>query len=169
MDAPSPRLPWRRLLVPVDGSDCSDRGLAQAIELARLTGAALRVIHVVDELTFVNAREVPATDWRQVDELMRAAGQDIVRRAQARVAAAGLVAEGEVLDDLAGRLPEAVAREAARWHADLVVLGTHGRRGMDRVLMGSGAERIARQSPVPVLLVRPAAAPDEGEPSGLRD
>jgi nucleotide-binding universal stress UspA family protein len=68
--------------------------------------------------------------------------------------AMGVNAQSQVLDPSSQRLGESVADEAADWGADLVVLGTHGRRGLGRVLLGSGAEQVIRLCPVPVLVVR---------------
>ena len=68
--------------------------------------------------------------------------------------AMGVSAESHVVDKPHQRLGESVADEAADWGADLVVLGTHGRRGLGRMLLGSGAEQVIRLSPVPVLVVR---------------
>ena len=72
--------------------------------------------------------------------------------------AAGVVAETALLEGLDLRLGDVVADDARAWSADLVVVGTHGRRGVGRVLLGSGAEQIIRQAPVPVLAVRSSRA-----------
>jgi nucleotide-binding universal stress UspA family protein len=66
---------------------------------------------------------------------------------------AKLDAESGLVDNFAGRVAEAIVEQAKRWRADLIVMGTHGRRGFDRLLMGSNAELVARYSSVPVLLV----------------
>jgi nucleotide-binding universal stress UspA family protein len=72
---------------------------------------------------------------------------------------AGVEADTVLFDNFGERLPDAVADAARQWEADLIVVGTHGRRGMGRVLMGSGAEQIIRIAPVPVLVVRSPEAP----------
>ena len=72
---------------------------------------------------------------------------------------AGVPADTRLVEASGARLGETVASEARAWEADLVVVGTHGRRGLGRVLLGSGAEQVIRQAPVPVLAVRdPEAA-----------
>ncbi len=68
--------------------------------------------------------------------------------------AAGVEADNMLFDNFGERLGDAVADAAKRWNADLVVVGTHGRRGIGRVFLGSGAEQIIRLAPVPVLVVR---------------
>jgi nucleotide-binding universal stress UspA family protein len=67
---------------------------------------------------------------------------------------AGVSAETATLDTTAGRVCDLVVAQAKKWNADLIVLGTHGRRGVNRLLLGSDAEQILRLAPVPVLLVR---------------
>ena len=62
--------------------------------------------------------------------------------------------ETALVDSVGQRVSDIILDQAAAWPADLIVIGTHGRRGVDRVLMGSDAEQVARRSPVPVLLVR---------------
>ena len=151
---------YQRILVPIDGSPTSNRGLDEAIQLARLTGASLRLIHVVDEMTFATGFETYAAYAGDVIPMMRQAGEEILALGKARVAAAGLdKVETQLLESFAVRVWELVVEQAQDWKADLIVIGTHGRRGMGRLLMGSDAEQILRMSPVPVLLVRaPEAA-----------
>ena len=72
------------------------------------------------------------------------------------VQGAGVAVDTVLLDKLGQRLGAAVANSAKHWNADLIVVGTHGRRGLGRLLMGSGAEQIIRQAPAPVLVVRAA-------------
>lgn len=73
----------------------------------------------------------------------------------AQAKSAGVPCDSRLADQPGRRLGELVAQEAQDWNADLVVVGTHGRRGVGRVLLGSGAEQVIRMSPVPVLSVRP--------------
>ena len=108
---------YQNILVPVDGSAISDLGVQEATKLARLTGASVRLLHVVEQ-------------------------------------AAHLTVDAVLHEDTSGRVAEIVADEATSWGADLVVLGTHGRRGVGRLILGSDAEQVLRPSPVPVLLVR---------------
>ncbi|SHN40591.1 universal stress protein, partial [Rhizobacter sp. OV335] len=85
---------------------------------------------------------------------LRSAGEEILAKGRARAAEAGVAADSQLFEGLATRLADAVEQEAQRWGADLVVLGTHGRRGASRFFLGSDAEQVLRSSPVPVLLVR---------------
>jgi nucleotide-binding universal stress UspA family protein len=147
---------YERILVPIDGSPTAERGLAEAIALAALTGGRLRLVYVADLLTLVLAgeRNPPSVDLLRV---VRDGGRALLHAGCACAAEAGVAADSVLLENTAGRVAELVASEAERWHADLIVIGSHGRRGVARALLGSDAEWIARLAPVPVLIVR---APD---------
>ncbi|MFT4267455.1 MAG: universal stress protein [Xenophilus sp.] len=145
---------YQRILVPVDGSATSREGLDEAIRLARLTGGQLRLIHVVDELSLavgMGAYAGPIEGW--ADEL-RAAGQKVLDEAGAAAKAAGVPFDTALNDNIGAPVTDVVLHEAQRWPAELLVLGTHGRRGVGRLLLGSSAEAIVRAATVPVLLVR---------------
>jgi nucleotide-binding universal stress UspA family protein len=145
---------YQRILVPIDGSPTSARGLSEAIAVARLTHASIRLIHVVDELPFtVNA--VSIGSWTgDIFSWLRETGEGVLNEGRARVEAAGIPVETVLHDTFQGRICDLVIDEANAWKAELIVIGTHGRRGPGRLLMGSDAEQILRLAPVPVLLVR---------------
>lgn len=145
---------YQRILVPVDGSPTSNAGLAEAIRLARLTGGQLRLLHVVDQMPFGVGAEAYGAISGDVLTLLREAGEQILQDGRARVLAAGLAVDTAIFETPGRRLADYVAEQALAWPADLVVLGTHGRRGVGRLLLGSDAEQVARLAPVPVLLVR---------------
>jgi nucleotide-binding universal stress UspA family protein len=145
---------YKRILVAVDGSSTSLAGLKEAIGLAELTGARIRLIHVVDELSAALQLDENSTrsgDWLN---MLKEGGAKILRQAESVVAADGIPVDTRLDDRFGERLGTVVANEAQEWKADLVVTGTHGRRGVSRMLLGSDAEGILRLSPVPVLLVR---------------
>jgi nucleotide-binding universal stress UspA family protein len=145
-----------RILVPVDGSATADRALAAGAELSRLCGARLRLLHVVDPLLHTSGFETPAVYLKDCVPAMQHAGAELLERAQAAAAAAGVAdAETALRTSRGARVAELIVDEAKQWGAALVVIGTHGRRGLDRALLGSDAERVARSAPMPVLLVRP--------------
>lgn len=79
-----------------------------------------------------------------------------------RARAAGVAADNLLFEKYGESLGETVASEAMRWNADLIVVGTHGRRGVGRLLLGSGAEQVIRLAPTPVLVVRSADSDDNG-------
>ena len=87
------------------------------------------------------------------------AGEAVLKRALERVRGAPVAVETVLVPHPGGRLADRVLQQASEWPADLVVLGTHGRRGVGRMLLGSDAEQVLRTAPVPVLLVRAPNAP----------
>jgi nucleotide-binding universal stress UspA family protein len=145
---------YRRILVPVDGSPTARRGLDEAIALARATGAAIRVLHVIDEPYAALGIDGICGAPGAILDLLRENAQRIVDEAAAPARAAGVAVDDAIEDSLHGRVCDLVAKAAVDWKADLLVIGTHGRRGLDRLLLGSDAEQILRTAPVPVLLVR---------------
>ncbi len=149
---------YQKILVPIDGSATSARGLSEAIRLGRLTGARLRLIHVVDELSFALSAGYGMSYTADILGLLREAGVEILSKAKAEVEAAGLQVDTVLNDSFAGRVCDLVADQTTGWGAELIVLGTHGRRGVGRLFMGSDAENIVRSATVPVLLLRSEAA-----------
>jgi nucleotide-binding universal stress UspA family protein len=145
---------YQKILVPVDGSPTSSRGLQEAIKLARLTGARLRLIHIVDEIGLATGLGAETMMTGDMMQLLREGGERLLAKAKARVEKALVPVDTVLGDSLAGRVCDQVIDQARAWRADLIVLGTHGRRGVGRMLLGSDAEMIVRLATVPVLLVR---------------
>lgn len=141
---------YKRILVPVDGSEASTKALVAALQLAREGSGRVRLLHVLDELAYLSGFEVGG----DLLGIARQYGSRTLQDAMAVAASSGVPADTKLVESRGPRLGEAVAAEARDWEADLVVVGTHGRRGMGRVLLGSGAEQVIRQAPVPVLAVR---------------
>jgi nucleotide-binding universal stress UspA family protein len=160
---------YERILVPIDGSPTSARGLEEAIALARLTHASLRLVHVVDQLPYALSMD-PTGAWSgDVYGLLHEAGESLLTKSKAEVGAAGISVDTVLRDSLEGRVCDLVVAEAKLWKADLIVIGTHGRRGPGRLLLGSDAEQILRLSPVPVLLVRSTDAANRHEAAASGD
>jgi nucleotide-binding universal stress UspA family protein len=147
---------YSKILVPVDGSVTSDQGLAEAIRLAKLTGGQLELLHVNDLQSLASLPDTSLGLTPEVFTMMREGGEALLARCRASAEAAGVVAKTRLSDVYGSRVSDQVVDEARRWGAEIIVLGTHGRRGLGRALLGSDAELIARYSPVPVLLVRGA-------------
>jgi nucleotide-binding universal stress UspA family protein len=141
---------YQRILVPVDGSATSDKALAAALRLARESDGRIKLLHTVDEMAYMGGYEYAG----DLAEYARENGKKVLAAGLAASAAAGVQAESELVDTIGQRLGDTVAQQARQWPADLVVVGTHGRRGIGRVLLGSGAEQIIRLAPVPVLVIR---------------
>jgi nucleotide-binding universal stress UspA family protein len=145
---------YQRILVPVDGSPTAQKGLDEAIALAKLTGGQLRLLYVVDELMFVSSIQEYSTYSADMARLLKDAGTEILRVCAERARAGGVQAETVLIDSVSGRVADVIVEQAGKLLADLIVLGTHGRRGLRRFALGSDAEQVVRMAPVPVLLIR---------------
>lgn len=145
---------FKRILVAVDGSTTAELALQKAIELAGETRGPLRIVHVVDLVSLNLSTELPNPS--EIWEAMLKGGREILHKAQTVASAAGVAAETGLLeiDTLGHRIPEMIATDADTWPADLIVLGTHGRRGLSHLLLGSVAEGVVRVATKPVLLIR---------------
>ncbi|MBH2010726.1 MAG: universal stress protein [Xanthomonadaceae bacterium] len=150
---------YHQILVPVDGSPPSEKALDEAIRLARLNGARLRLVHVVDEMGYVNGFESAVNYLNDIIPLMRVAGEKLLAHDRQKALDQGVQADSVLIDEGPGRICDHVAEQATLAKADLIVVGSHGRRGIGRLLLGSDAEQIVRHALVPVLVVR---APVEG-------
>jgi nucleotide-binding universal stress UspA family protein len=141
---------FRKILVPVDGSETSHRALTMALQMARDAGGKVRLVHCMDELAYLGGFEYSGAYLGQV----RDGATRLLTEAPEICGSAGVEAETQLVERPGQRLGETMAEQARQWDADLIVVGTHGRRGIGRVLLGSGAEQITRLSPVPVLPIR---------------
>jgi nucleotide-binding universal stress UspA family protein len=149
---------YARILVAVDGSAGSTHALEHAVGLARSLSAVLRIVHVVDMGLLPYGPEL-SLDIGPLIEARRAAAANVLASAGDTAQSSGITIESALVDlaTPSQSVAEALAEDAAAWSADLVVLGTEGRRGVERWLLGSVAEGVARRAAMPVLLV-PAAA-----------
>ena len=141
---------FKRILVPVDGSATSTKALTAALQLARDAGGRVRVLHSVDELAYLSGFEYSG----EVMKVARENATKVLDDAMAIAKSSGVPADQQLVDQPGARLGQTVSDAAKAWEADLVVVGTHGRRGIGRVLMGSGAEQVTREASVPVLVIR---------------
>ena len=141
---------FKKILVPVDGSATSNKAVDFALRMAKDDQASVRLLHCIDETSFLDAYEYSSELIQQA----RQAGQKILQGGQAAAQKLGVTADTLLLERAGQRLGHSVADVAGDWGADLVVVGSHGRHGIGRLLLGSGSEQILRTSPVPVLLVK---------------
>ena len=147
---------YRRVLVAVDGSATSNKAITAALEMASYSGgrSVIRLIHVIDEMAYFTGLDPYAGQTYSVISVMREAGEKVLAEALAVVQSANVQADTVLVDRLGAHLAETVAEKAKEWDASLIVVGTHGRKGIGRMLMGSGAEQIIRLSTCPVLVIR---------------
>ncbi|RKR38615.1 universal stress protein [Paraburkholderia sp. BL17N1] len=134
----------RRILFALDGSEASSDALQSGLRLAR-PDSSIRAVYVVDRAV----RFLKDAFIDEGDKVLAAAAEVFAN--QINAVEFGLVETDPPGDDI----PHTIVREAQRWHADLVVVGTHGRRGFSRWFLGSVAGRTARITQTPLLMVRP--------------
>ena len=145
---------YRRLLVALDNTATSKLALEHAAGIARLSGATVVLLHVLESFRHVSGFESPKVYAEEVLPRMRTAGRELLDEAAAPLIEQGIEVETVLLEGSDERVAELIARRAEEAGVDLVILGTHGRRGVNRLLLGSDAEHVARIAPVPVMLVR---------------
>jgi nucleotide-binding universal stress UspA family protein len=141
---------YRRVLIPVDESPWSDAALAKGLELAKALGAEAKVIYVVDAGAVY--RLAGGVHAEEIAEQCRRAGQVCIDRAVEQARRAGVGATTAVIEE-DDRIPDAIVAESQRWPADLIVMGTHRRHGIDRFVLRSVAEAVVRTASVPVLVI----------------
>jgi nucleotide-binding universal stress UspA family protein len=146
---------YRRILVPLDGSATSSRGLREAVGLAKIHKARLRLLNVLDERFFVSTAEgYPMSNVSELIGSLRAEGQRALDDASKLALKQGVLVDASLVESGGKPVSDVILDEARKSRADLIVMGTHGRRGINRMLLGSDAERVIRSAPVPVLLIR---------------
>lgn len=148
-------MPYSHILVPSDGSDLSRRAIEHAVQLASRVGAKLTFLHVHANVPLPLSGLGEALDPRTMEALIAANLQEsdrILEEAAALAEAAGVPARCERVP---GDLPHrGILTTAARLGCDLIVMASHGRRGLSGLLLGSETQRVLAESPCPVLVHR---------------
>lgn len=143
---------FRRILAPTDFSPPSSRALAKAVQVAQANRAELIVAHVLAPIVpVVGDGYIPASTYADLEAAARRAGQRRLDAVLARLRKAGVKATGLLVDGLPA---DQITSMAKKRRADLIVMGTHGRSGVSRFLLGSVAQRVLTLAPCPVLTVR---------------
>lgn len=145
---------FKRILVPIDGSATSNQGLQQAIQLAKDQKATLLLLHVVDESPLVQSAVASGALFTNLLDSLTRAGEKILQKAEGLARQKRVRVSSTLVENSLGPVADAILKSAKKLRADLIVIGTHGRRGGARLIMGSNAESVVRQSTVPVLLIR---------------
>lgn len=143
---------YKNILVGIDGSNTSALALQEAIKIAKEQSGRLRLVHVIDVFPFTTP-DTGLIEDTQLEEALFKAGQDIIEEARGEVQKAGIEVETALPQNLNHEIGMVIVEEAKRWGADLIVVGTHGRRGIQHLVLGSVAERVARAATCPLLLV----------------
>ncbi len=142
---------YSRILAAIDGSDTASCACSEAIRLAVDQKARLRLLHIVS-YAYISA----VLGGEQSGELLRRLREDAqatLDQAETAAHKAGVDTEPHLLEHYSTQIGEGIVEDAKKWRADLIVMGTHGRRGFARAVIGSDAGYVAQHAPVPVLLV----------------
>lgn len=141
---------FKQILVPLDGSDVAEKALSKAAGLARMCDAKVTLLHVLESGDLHLSADFPDV-YVNLHREQLANSQEYLNRQALKLHKQGVLVQYDVLDggDIAARLLERAAND----DCDLIVMSTHGRSGLERILMGSIAEEVVRHATVPVLLV----------------
>ncbi len=152
---------FKSILVAIDGGPTSRRGFMQALALAKEQGATLHVLHVLDEAPVITGYEgagyITQDYVDRLEETLRRHARKVLATAEATARKEGQTIHPVLVEARGHGVADVIVREARKLRADLIVLGTHGRRGLRRLVMGSDAESVVHETTVPVLLVRGGA------------
>ena len=144
---------YKRILVPFDASDTATAGLRLALQFAKEQGAQVRIVHVIDDLLMISPA-VYGASYDRFAEQMREAAAGVLSLAQEVAREADVAVETRLVEAAGKMVGERVMQAAKQWPADVIVCGTHGRRGLRRIVLGSDAEFMVRHTTVPILLIR---------------
>ena len=143
---------YRNIVIATDGSENTQRAISYGIEIAKLSGATAHALYVVDTSSFSS---IPMdAGWEEMYEILRKEGEKAVYEVKERGEAAGVEVREVFLE---GHPSTEIIKFAENNDIDLIVMGTLGKTGLDRFLLGSVAEKVVRNSKVPVLVVRSEA------------
>jgi nucleotide-binding universal stress UspA family protein len=143
---------YQKILIAVDGSATSDSALEEAIKLAQRLDSRIAIMHVLEDVLYWI--EENYIDYAELQASIKASGEKMLAKAEMLAQQAGVAAETKLVEAVGGRVASIVVAEAECWQAELIVIGTHGRSGISRLLLGSVAENVVRSAPMPVLLIR---------------
>ncbi|TFW73062.1 universal stress protein [Methylotenera oryzisoli] len=144
---------YKQILCPIDGSNTSNCGMTEAINLAKIHHAKLRFLHVVD--TYFPILDANGDlNVLYLADIQRSQGEKILKAAEDNALQSGVSADRKIAESIGDRVSTLIIKQAEEWPADLIVMGTHGLRGFARFMMGSDADAVVKQSHVPVLLVK---------------
>jgi len=146
---------YKRILVPTDGSKLSDKAVAAAVRLAALCGAEIVGLSVVAKYPtsfFEGAAALTAEDIRRIEKQWSDEGQATADKVTAAAESAGVKAKAvTVKSDV---VSDAILKTAAKHKCDLIVMASHGRKGLRRILLGSETQQVLTHGTLPVLVLR---------------
>lgn len=143
---------FRKLLVPTDGSGISIAGALRAVPLAKLAGASLTAVFVQDTYPYTGIGEPNAAGLQAYMAAARAEGSAALDRIGGAAGAEGVAFDSLVVED--HQAAKGIVEAAQSCGADLIVMGSHGRSGLAKLVLGSVATQVLALSPVPVLIIK---------------
>ena len=139
----------RTILVPVDFSKPAEQAMNYALRLARIFGSQIRLLHVIEASTVVT----DSMTWVDFYSQVKAVTQPMLENLAKTIRQAGVQVKADLVR---GTAYAEIVKQARRHRVDLIVIGTHGRTGLQHLMMGSVAERVVRMAPCPVLSIHPS-------------
>jgi len=162
---------YKRILVPVDASAASALGLLEAVRFAKDQRARLRIVHIVDESVLIQYPESVDISGKMLDTFVDE-GEKTLRDAVALARRHRIKPEHVLYKTMVGTITDVILKEAKKWRADIIVMGTHKQGKVEHFFLGSDAETIARSTRLPVLLIHGAPPakrkPKRGSGPGAR-
>lgn len=146
---------YKRMVVAVDGSETSGKALDEAIKLAQEMSSIILLLHVCEEMPIM--WDPDGMNMILMQNSLKAvadAGKELLEKHRRQLVEQGMTVETKLVETYGGGIGSVISEEAQKWNADLLVVGTHGRKGIAHLLMGSVAEGVTRSASMPVLLVR---------------
>jgi nucleotide-binding universal stress UspA family protein len=140
---------YEKILIATDGSEYTKNAVDYGIDIAKSTGAKLFAVYIVDTAAFASIPMDAA--WESMYELLKQEGDLAIKYVSERAQAEGLEVEGNLIE---GHPADEIIRYSEKNSISLIVMGTLGKSGLDRFLLGSVAEKVVRNSKIPVLVVR---------------
>lgn len=152
---------YQRILVPTDGGQPAAAALTHATALARDQGASLKLITIVDEaIGDYMGGELAWIDPQTLRNNLVTGARGVLDAAVAQAKQMGVNVESELIESTEGRVGRAILEAAETWRADLLVVATHGRHGLARLLLGSTAQALVHRGHLPILVIPPTDGED---------
>jgi len=138
----------KKILIPTDGSDYSMRAAEQGVSIAKMLDAEIKVVYVIDEVVL---NQIKVTERENLEEELKQDGTRYIKYILRLAEKEGVKADSRITRGIPF---EQIVHLAKELSVDLIVMGTYGRRGAERILIGSVAERVIEYSPCPVLVIK---------------
>lgn len=143
---------YQRILIPIDGSATSESALDEAIKFVQQQNVQIKLVHVLEDIGYFDSEDY--LNYSELVDSMRRNGEKILKQAQNKLQQVGITVEIKLLEARGERIANVIVTEAKNNLANLIIIGTHGRSGFSRMLLGSVAESVVRAAHIPILLIR---------------